>query len=96
MERLKGKEILIGREPLKHCLLIGVKSGSQIKSSIIDKERSLPNSISRCILNEGKAHCKISVGQDGMMVIHNLKAQNVTYVNDMEVESRELTNKCKV
>ena len=96
MERLKGKEILIGREPLKHCLLIGVKSGGKIKPATIDVERSLPNSISRCMLSEGNAHCKISVGQDGMMVIHNLKAQNVTYVNDAEVETRELTGEYKV
>lgn len=96
MERLKGKEILIGREPQKRRLLISVKDGSQIKMGTIGSEGSVPNCVSCCKPGENIAHCKISVGMDGTIIIHNLKPQNVTYVNNIEVVDRILSEKCDV
>lgn len=96
MERLKGKEIFIGKEPHKHRLLVAVKNGGQIKTATLGTEGSVPNCVSRCIPSEGKAHCKIVVGQDGIATVHNLKVENVTYVNGMEIETKDLSNQCKV
>lgn len=96
MERLNEKEIFIGKEPRGHHLLIAIKNGGQIKTTAIATESSVPNCVSRCIPNEGKAHCKITVGQDGVMSIHNLKSENVTYVNGIEIEVKDLTNQSNV
>lgn len=96
MERLKGKEILIGKEPHGHRLLIAVKNGGQIKSVAIGAEGGVPNCVSRCKPAEAIAHCKLVIGQDGVMSIHNLKMENVTYVNDMEIGVREVSDKSNV
>lgn len=96
MERLKGKEILIGRDSHKHRLLVAVKNGGQIKVDALGAEGSVPNCVSRCIPGEGKAHCKIVVGQNGIATVHNLKVENVTYVNGMEIDAKDLSNQCTV
>lgn len=86
MDRLKGKTILIGKEPGQGRLLVSVGG----KTAAIGAPGSVPGSVSRCMPAEGVAHAKIAVDQQGNMVITNIKAQNVTFVNGAEVASKRL------
>ncbi len=84
---LNGKTILIGRESAQGRLLVAI-SGS---SMTVGGTNSVPSSVSRCKPAENIAHCKISIDQSGNMVIANIKPQNVTYVDGLQVESKKIT-----
>lgn len=86
MNRLKGKTILIGKEPGQGRLLVSVMG----KTAAIGSPNSVPASVSRCKAAEGVAHAKIMVDQNGNMVMTNMKTQNVTYVNGSEIISKRV------
>lgn len=86
METLKNKTILIGKEPGLGRLLVSVMG----KTAAICSPNSVPNSVSRCKVAEGVAHAKITVDQNGNMVLTNMKTQNVTYVNGSEIASKRV------
>lgn len=86
MDRLKGKTILIGKEPGQGRLLVAVSG----KIAAIGAPNSVPGSVSRCKVAEGEAHAKIEVDQNGNMVLTNMKPQNVTYVNGSEIASKRI------
>lgn len=86
MEELKGKTILVGKEPNNGRLKIAVDG----KSTLISSMGCVPNSVSRCKPAEGIAHCSISVDMDGKMKVRNLKSQNTTKVNGLEVEEKRI------
>lgn len=88
MERLKGKTILVGKEPGQCRLLVAI-SGTG-KTATIGSPGCVPNCVSRCKPTEGTAHCKIDIDQNGTMVLTNLKSQNVTYVNGVEIFSKKV------
>jgi len=87
MDRLKGKTILIGKEPGQGRLLVAIVGG---KTAVIGLPNSVPNSVSRCKVAESVAHAKIAVDQNGNMVLTNMKSQNVTYVNGSEIASKRI------
>ncbi len=87
MERLKGKTILIGKEPGQGRLLVAMEGG---QAAAIGAPGSVPASVSRCKVAEGTAHAKIAVDHNGDMVLTNMKTQNVTYVNGSEIVSKRL------
>lgn len=87
MEKLKGKTILIGKEPDQGRLLLAIVGG---KTACIGAPNSVPNSVSRCKVPEGVAHAKISIDQNSNMVLTNLKPQNVTFVNGSEIASKRI------
>lgn len=86
MERLKGKTILIGKEPGQGRLFVSVAG----KTAAVGPANSVPNSVSRCKVAEGVAHAKITVDQNGNMFLTNMKPQNVTYVNGSEVVKKRI------
>lgn len=86
MDRLKGKTILIGKEPGQGRLLVSVMG----KTAAIGSPNSVPGSVSRCKVTEGVAHAKIDIDQSGNMVLTNMKSQNVTYVNGSEIASKRI------
>lgn len=90
MDNLKGKTILVGKEPGNGRLYVSVNVNGQHKVAPIGEMQSVPNSVSRCKPGENIAHCKITVGENGEMTITNMKPQNVTYVNGTEVMSKRL------
>lgn len=90
MDNLKGKTILVGKEPGNGRLYVSVNVNGQHKVAPIGEMQSVPNSVSRCKPGENTAHCKITVGGNGEMTITNMKPQNVTYVNGTEVMSKRL------
>lgn len=85
MDRLKGKTILIGKEPGQGRLLVAILGG---KAAAIPM--NVPNSVSRCKVVEGVAHAKITVDQNGNMILTNIKPWNVTYVNGSEIASKRI------
>ena len=87
MDRLKGKTILVGREPGQGRLLVAIVGG---KASAVGFPNSVPESVSRCKVGEGVAHAKIYVDQNGTMTLTNMKPQNVTYVNGSEIVSKRI------
>ena len=88
IDALKGKTILIGKEPGQGRLLIAIKGIPKIAT--LGQISSVPNSVSRCKPAEGIAHCQIEVDQAGNMTLTNLKAQNVTFVNGAEIMSKRI------
>lgn len=88
---LEGKSILIGKEPGKGRLLIAVKQGGNTKTALIGDAGTVPNTVSRCIPAQDIGHCRLTIGEDSVMVLTNLKPQNVTYVDGMEIVSKRVT-----
>lgn len=88
MERLKGKSILIGKDPARGCLLVALAGGG---SAAIGAPGSVPGSVSRCRPLEGIAHARIDIDGNGIMTLTNLKPQNVTYVNGRQIESKHIS-----
>jgi len=89
---LKGKTIFIGKEPSNGRLCVSLSVNGQHKSAVIGEMHSVPNSVSRCKPGENAAHCKITVDNDGNMVVTNMKSQNVTYVNGTEIVSKKINS----
>lgn len=83
MERLKGKTILIGRDPAVSNLLIAIKDNG--KSSAIGNPGSVPYSVSRCRMAEGMAHAKIEFDDNGEMTLYNMNSSNSTFVDGVEI-----------
>ncbi len=77
-------ELIIGRDGATGRLKV-VKD-NEIK--LLGQPSSVPKDVSR-------QHCRLMVkGND--MVIHNIKAENVTWVNGLEVNSKQITGTDKV
>ena len=87
-DNLYGKSILVGKDPEKSRLLVSVSINGSPKSTAIGDEGSVPNCVSRCKATENVAHCRIDIADDGTMRLTNLKAQNVTYVNGVEIATK--------
>ncbi len=94
MDRLKGKNILIGKEPGQGRLLLSVAVEGHPRQAVV--QSAVPDSVSRCMPLENVAHCKIAVDNSGLMRLYNLKSQNVTYVDGMEIESKAINANSKV
>lgn len=88
MQRLRGKTILIGKNPQQNNLLIAVKGLP--KTGMVGAPQSVPNSVSRCIPFDGVGHASIDIDHNGSMTISNLKRLNVTYVNGSQIESKRI------
>lgn len=88
---LEGKTIFIGKEPGNGRLLIAVKGGGNVKTAIIGEIGCVPSSVSRCKPTEDVGHCKLTIDNNLNMTLTNLKPQNVTYVNDIEIMSKRVT-----
>lgn len=89
MENLKGKTILVGKEPGQGRLLVAI-SGTG-RTAAVGAPGCVPNCVSRCRPTENIAHAKIVIDRDGNMVLSNIKSQNVTFVNGSEIESKRIT-----
>lgn len=88
MEKLKGKKILIGKEPGQGRLLVAVSDCG--KSAAIGTAGSVPGSVSRCKPAEGVAHAEVAIDANGRMVVKNLKSMNITFVNGLETASKRV------
>lgn len=75
-------EIIIGRDEETSRLSVVIEQ----KKQLVGTAGSVPKSVSR-------QHCRIAINADGTYEIKNLKAQNVTYVNDVAIETKRTTEK---
>ena len=89
MERLKGKTILIGRDPAVSSLLIAIKENG--KTSSMGNPGSVPYSVSRCRVAEGVAHAKIEIDGKGEMTLYNMNSSNSTFVDGVEISICRIT-----
>lgn len=96
LDYLKGKTILIGKEPVNRRLSLSVMLNGQPLTTAIGFMNSVPDSVSRCKPAEGVAHCKIFVDSQGAMTVTNMKPQNVTYVNGVEIMSKSVNANAKI
>ncbi len=90
METLKGKSILIGKEPEHGRLQVSFSVNAERRTAFIGQPGSVPTCVSRCNPEKGVAHCRIDIDQSGKMRLTNIKEQNVTYVNDIEIECKAI------
>lgn len=88
MDKLKGKTILIGKEPGQGRLMVAVSGCG--KSAVIGTTGIVPGCVSRCKPAEGVAHAGIVIDANGAMVVKNIKPQNITYVNGRETVSKRI------
>mgnify|MGYP000563520456 CR=1 FL=1 len=77
-------------------LIIGREAGaSRLRISINNQDRfwgnanSVPKSVSR-------QHCKVVTDDKGGYIITNLKPENVTYVNGVQIESKHISGKDRI
>lgn len=90
MKILHNKTILIGREPGNNRLMLAIKAADGIKVATIGGAGSVPNSVSRCIPVNNMAHCKLDIDATGNIRLTNMKEENVTYVGNNEVMSKNV------
>ena len=84
-ERLFGKTILIGREPINNRLLVSLNHNGKNYFAPIGQPGCVPDCVSRCIPNENKAHCRLNIDPTGTMTIENVKAENITFVDGTQI-----------
>lgn len=88
MEKLKGKTILVGKEPGLGRLLIAIKETGE--SLALGTPGEVPDSVSRCRVAQGVAHVKVDIDDSGIIRITNLKPQNVTFVGGAEIATKRV------
>lgn len=88
MENLKGKQILIGKEPGNGRLQIAVIGYPN--PMVLETTNCVPNCVSRCRINERIAHAQLNVEPSGALILRNMKPQNVTYVNGTEINFKRV------
>ncbi|MBD5355426.1 MAG: FHA domain-containing protein [Bacteroides sp.] len=88
MNNLKGKTILIGKEPNDGRLLVAILGYK--KTIAIGNPGSVPDCVSRCKPAEKTAHATITVDNNGNITLTNMKSQNITYVNGTEIASKRI------
>lgn len=89
MDILKGKAVLIGKEPERGRLLIAIAGTTRMAA--MGADHSVPGCVSRALPASGVAHARIDIDDAGHLKITNLKSQNVTYVDGMPVISKIVT-----
>lgn len=94
MERLKGKTIIIGRDPGVSNLLVYIQGGG--KAVAIGNPGSVPYSVSRCRVADGMAHAKIEIDDKGELTLYNMNSSNSTFVDGVEISVCRITPKSKI
>ena len=89
-ERLFGKTILIGREPINNRLLVSLNHNGKNYLAQIGQQGCVPDCVSRCIPNENKAHCRLNIDPTGTMTIENVKAENITFVDGTQIMKKRV------
>lgn len=88
--RLYGKTILIGREPVNNRLLVALTVNCKHYFAPIGQQGSVSGGVSRCIPGEGKAHCRLTVDLKGGMTLENAKPENVTFVDGAQIMAKHV------
>lgn len=93
---LTNRKILIGKEPVNGRLMIGFPVKGKIQTIAVGESNSVPGSVSRYNGEQGSAHISLEISNDGELSVTNLKEQNVTYVNGVEIVTKMIPLDCTV
>lgn len=96
MEKTAKASILIGREPNLRRLLICITINGTTKTLTVGGMGTVPNTVSRCMPQERKAHCGLEIDENGTMILSNINPQNITFVNSHEILSKRITADCRI
>lgn len=88
---LNNRKILIGKEPVNGRLMIGFPVKGKVQTVAVGTANSVPGSVSRYNGEQGTAHLSLEINKDGGLLVTNLKDQNVTYVNGVEIMTKQIT-----
>ena len=83
---------MIGRDPKTNCLLVAVKEIGKV----FRMPESVPNSVSRYVAEQNKAHLKIEIDDKGAITLYNLNGGNITYVDGNEAEKKRINHDSKI
>lgn len=89
LENLKNSTIYFGREPQNARMLVAMKIAGNIQKGVMGEKGSVPQSVSRCIPDQDKYHCRLYIDNDGSMTLST--GNNYTYVGGFEIESKRIT-----
>lgn len=87
---LKGKTILIGREPGKGRLAVVVSMGDKVKTAAVGSVGSVPKSVSRYKAETGDAHCEVKVSADGIITVTSKARDNKMFINGAGVTTKRV------
>lgn len=94
---LHGITLLIGKEAQQAQLGLALyRDGKLLATTKLGAPASVPATVSRLQPQEGVAHCKIEISAEGTMRLTNLKSQNVTFADGVEVASKRITSQTTV
>lgn len=90
-DNLKGKKIHIGKDASTGRILVSVFINGKNATALFGANNSVPNSVSRCLPEQGAAHLEITITKDGNVIAKNLKEQNFTYIQGVEIISKSVS-----
>lgn len=93
---LAGRTILVGKTPGGNDLMVSVNIDGKINSGSTDRFGKVPGTVSRCKPELDIAHCRIIIGNDNTVTVANIKSENYTFVNGMEVITKKINAKSVV
>ncbi len=97
IDNLRNHTILIGREDGPNRRLhIALRIDGQVKSAMFGDPGSVPDSVSRCKPTEDVGHCKLEISSSGTIICTNLKSQNRTYVDNIDIDSKRVYPETKI
>lgn len=88
---LKGKKLLIGKEPVNGRLMICIPINGRIQGIAVGNPNSVPSSVSRYNEQNQSAHVALTMLDDDRIMVENLKPQNVTYINGSEIVRKNIS-----
>lgn len=88
---LTNRKVLIGKEPVNGRLMIGIPVKGKLQTVAVGASNSVPGSVSRYNGEQGTAHLSLEINKDGSLSVTNLKEQNVTYVDGVEILAKQIT-----
>ena len=88
---LTNRKVLIGKEPVNGRLMIGIPVKGKLQTVAVGASNSVPGSVSRYNGEQGTAHLSLEIIKDGSLSVTNLKEQNVTYVDGVEILAKQIT-----
>ncbi len=96
-DKLKGHTILLGKDPTDARLIVGLVVDGAVRWTPMAGTDGVPASVSRLVARTSMAHCKIEVdAQATCVVITNMKAANVTYVDGTEIMAKRVKDNCDI
>ncbi len=87
---MRNAQLYIGRDPESPSrLLAWLTADGQQRLAVVAND-GVPQTVSRCIPKQSKAHCQIAFDDNGEMTISQLREGNVTAVDGLPVDKKHI------